>query len=119
MGMPQGDVPFAMSNISAADSARWTCPACNSLNLKGRFCANCGAPFRRGAPAVRSERRRLTALFCQFVDTTLLASLDPEEFNDHIRRHYAACAKAIARFDGLIAGFSTDGMLAVFGYPTA
>src|SRR5262249_19982824 len=67
-----------------------------------------------------AERRQLTVLFCDLVDSTSLASqLDPEELRDVVRAYQAACAKVVARFEGHIAQYLGDGLLVYFGYPLA
>jgi hypothetical protein len=49
--------------------------------------------------APEAERRQLTVLFCDLVDSTVLASqLDPEEWRAVVRAYQEVCAKAIARF---------------------
>lgn len=67
-----------------------------------------------------AERRQLTVLFCDLVDSTPLSSqLDPEEFREVMRAYYATCGKVIARFDGYIAQYLGDGLVVFFGYPRA
>jgi TOMM system kinase/cyclase fusion protein len=67
-----------------------------------------------------AERRQLTVLFCDLVDSTVLASqLDPEEWREVVRAYQASCAKVIARFEGHIAQYLGDGLLVYFGYPQA
>src|SRR5467141_665178 len=67
-----------------------------------------------------AERRQLTVLFCDLVDSTVLASqLDPEELREVIRAYQQACADVIQRFDGHIAQYLGDGLLVYFGYPRA
>jgi class 3 adenylate cyclase len=67
-----------------------------------------------------AERRQLTVLFCDLVDSTVLASrLDPEDLRDVVRAYQDTCAKVIARFDGHIAQYLGDGLLVYFGYPRA
>ena len=59
-------------------------------------------------------------LFCDLVDSTVLASqLDPEELREVVRAYQDACAKVIARFEGHIAQYLGDGLLVYFGYPLA
>ncbi len=59
-------------------------------------------------------------LFCDLVGSTALANeIDPEDMSSLIQRYQDACAGAIARFDGFIAKFMGDGVLAYFGYPQA
>src|SRR5258705_7415196 len=67
-----------------------------------------------------AERRHLTVMFCHLVGSTALsARLDPEDMWEVIRAYRAACAKVIAAYDGIIARFVGDGILAYFGYPRA
>jgi class 3 adenylate cyclase/predicted ATPase len=67
-----------------------------------------------------AERRQLTVLFCDLVDSTVLASqLDPEEWREVVRAYQETCAKVIARFEGHIAQYLGDGLLVYFGYPLA
>jgi class 3 adenylate cyclase len=43
-------------------------------------------------------------LFCDLVDSTVLASqLDPEEWREVVRAYQSTCAEVIQRFDGYIA----------------
>ena len=67
-----------------------------------------------------AERRQLTVLFCDLVDSTVLASqLDPEDLREVIQAYQATCAEVIQRFDGHIAQYLGDGLLVYFGYPQA
>jgi class 3 adenylate cyclase/predicted ATPase len=67
-----------------------------------------------------AERRQLTVLFCDLVDSTPLASLlDPEDLREVVRAYQETCAKVIARFEGHIAQYLGDGLLVYFGYPLA
>ena len=67
-----------------------------------------------------AERRQLTVLFCDLVDSTALASqLDPEDLREVVRAYQDTCAKVIARFEGHIAQYLGDGLLVYFGYPLA
>src|ERR671936_2187538 len=75
-------------------------------------------PVERRPP--EAERRQLTVLFCDLVDSTALASqLDPEELREVVRAYQETCAKVIGRFEGYIAQYLGDGLLVYFGYPLA
>jgi len=66
------------------------------------------------------ERRHLTVLFCDIVGSTSLArSLDPEDLNEITRRYYDCCSDAVRQFEGLVANYIGDGVMALFGYPRA
>ena len=58
-----------------------------------------------------------------FVDlvgsTALSARLDPEEMREVLRAYQNAVAGEVARFDGHVAKFMGDGVLAYFGWPRA
>jgi class 3 adenylate cyclase/predicted ATPase len=67
-----------------------------------------------------AERRQLTVMFCDLVDSTQLSSqLDPEEYRDVVRAYQSACTEVIRRYDGHIAQLLGDGLLVYFGYPQA
>ena len=71
-------------------------------------------------PADAAERRQLTTMFCDLVGSTALsARLDPEDIREVIRAYQEACSGAIARYDGFVAKYMGDGVLAYFGYPRA
>jgi len=59
-------------------------------------------------------------MFCDLVDSTFLSTLlDPEDHHEVLRTYQSTCAKIIARYDGYIAQFLGDGIMAYFGYPKA
>jgi class 3 adenylate cyclase/predicted ATPase len=67
-----------------------------------------------------AERRHLTVMICDLVDSTKLSTrLDPEEMAAIIDAFQAACARITLAYDGFIADFRGDGILAYFGYPRA
>jgi class 3 adenylate cyclase/predicted ATPase len=79
-----------------------------------------GEVFPAKPPAPDAERRQLTVMFCDLVDSTVLAGqLDPEDFRDVVRAYQRVCAEVIQRFDGHIAQLLGDGLLVYFGYPQA
>jgi class 3 adenylate cyclase len=67
-----------------------------------------------------AERRQLTVMFCDLVGSTAVSTrLDPEELREEIRAYQNACSGAVGRYDGFVAKFMGDGVLAYFGYPRA
>jgi class 3 adenylate cyclase/tetratricopeptide (TPR) repeat protein len=84
-----------------------------------------GAPARietaiELAPRDEAERRHLTVMICDLVGSTALsARLDPEDMRVVIDAYHAACARITRTYDGFLAEFRGDGILAYFGYPTA
>ncbi|HUA32638.1 MAG TPA: adenylate/guanylate cyclase domain-containing protein [Candidatus Binataceae bacterium] len=66
------------------------------------------------------ERRQLTVMFCDLVGSTALSEqFDPEELRDLVRAYQQNCIAVISRFEGYIAKYLGDGVLAYFGYPHA
>src|SRR5512139_210539 len=71
-------------------------------------------------PLAAAERRHLTVMICDLVGSTDLSSrLDPEDMGAVIDAFQAACARITLAFDGFLADFRGDGILAYFGYPRA
>ena len=67
-----------------------------------------------------AERRHLTVMICDLVGSTALsARLDPEDMRAVIDAYHAACARITLTYDGFLAEFRGDGILAYFGYPLA
>src|SRR5262249_52879840 len=76
--------------------------------------------FAGAAPQRDAERRQLTVMFVDLVgSTTISAKLDPEDMRGVIRLYQNTVAGEIARFEGHIAKFMGDGVLAYFGWPRA
>jgi len=67
-----------------------------------------------------AERRQLTIMFCDLVGSTALSErLDPEDLREVMNAYHGCCARAIEQFDGFVARYVGDGVLAYFGYPRA
>src|SRR5215469_11788253 len=88
-----------------------------------------GTPFPGAQPAApahpaearaEAERRQLTIMFCDLVGSTPLSTrLDPEDLRDVIGAYHRAVAEVVASFEGFVAKYMGDGVLAYFGYPRA
>lgn len=90
--------------------------------LRGEGQAPPPAPAPATAPSRPrgAERRQLTVVFADLVGSTALAArLDPEETHGVLRAFQDAAAGEIARFEGHVAKFMGDGVLAYFGWPRA
>ena len=83
------------------------------------------APARRDSEAgsqdaPRAERRQLTVMFCDLVGSTELSHrLDPEDLREVNRAYQDLCKTTLEFFEGYIARYMGDGVLAYFGYPRA
>ena len=107
------------------------CPSCNAENPSAaKFCLECAKPLEgKTAPAPSAssrrqhgggERRHLTVLFSDLVNSTEIAAhLDPEEWREILAWYHRATGDAVARFGGHVAQYLGDGVMAFFGYPQA
>ena len=104
------------------------CSHCgHRLTRTALFCSQCGAsvdPVNQNVSveSVRTdpERRQLTVMFCDLVGSTALsARLDPEDMRIIISSYRKAATKAVQDYDGFVARYMGDGILAYFGYPKA
>ena len=118
------------------------CTLCHHVNpADANFCNQCGQSLlprdssaanstpqgtRAAALAPRephrpdAERRHLTVMFCDLVDSTpLSAQLDPEDYHNVIRSYQVASAEVIESFGGFVAQHLGDGLLVYFGFPQA
>jgi len=59
-------------------------------------------------------------LFCDLVGSTAIATqLDPEEWRETVAGYHRIATEAITRFDGHVAKYLGDGVMAYFGWPEA
>lgn len=71
-------------------------------------------------PHPQAERRQLTVMFVDLVGSTALSQrLDPEEMGEVLRAYQNVVIGELVRFEGQVARFLGDGVLAYFGWPTA
>lgn len=107
LGLPLGDrkrIQRAMAALFQAETAE--------------------APTEAVRPQARAEvgaeRRQLTTMFCDMVDSTSLsAQFDPEDVRDMIAGFRETCVRVVKHYEGFAARFVGDGILVYFGYPTA
>ena len=112
------------------------CANCGFLNPSFKFCGECGMPLdgtSRSAelPAADTvsieqalphgaERRQLTVLFCDIVDSTAFTEkLDPEELRNLLEVYRTCVMEVVLAQNGHIARYFGDGILVYFGYPIA
>lgn len=77
-------------------------------------------PRPRDIQAPDAERRQLTVIFCDLVDSTRLAGqLDPEDLREVVRAYQERAAGVIQQYEGHIAQYLGDGLLVYFGWPRA
>ncbi|MDE0399594.1 MAG: AAA family ATPase [Candidatus Poribacteria bacterium] len=112
------------------------CANCGFLNPSFKFCGECGMPLdgtsrsaeRPAADTVSieqalphgAERRQLTVLFCDIVDSTAFTEkLDPEELQNLLEVYRTCIMEVVLAQNGHIARYFGDGILVYFGYPIA
>jgi class 3 adenylate cyclase len=67
-----------------------------------------------------AEHRQVTVMFCDLVGSTALcARMDAEDLREIISAYQNCVAETVRRFDGFVAKYMGDGVLAYFGYPQA
>lgn len=72
------------------------------------------------AATPEGERRQLTVMFCDLVGSTALSEqLDPEDLHELVSAYQHAARQVIQRYEGYVAQYLGDGILAYFGYPAA
>jgi class 3 adenylate cyclase/predicted ATPase len=72
------------------------------------------------APAALAERRQLTVLFCDLVDSTALSvRLDPEDLREVMQAYRKYVGDTVARFGGFVSQYTGDGVVVFFGWPQA
>jgi class 3 adenylate cyclase/tetratricopeptide (TPR) repeat protein len=96
-----------------------TCPSCGESNVEdAAFCAYCGTPLATTAPT--KERRFLTILFADLVGFTAESDeADPEDVQARLIPYHRRLRQEIERYDGTVEKLIGDGVMAVFGVPTA
>src|SRR5215204_4322194 len=96
------------------------CPCCQMANPEGaRFCLNCGNQLEAQV-RVEGERKYVTVLFADVVDSTGLGErLDPEQVAEIMNGAFAFLNASVKKYDGTIARLLGDAILAFFGAPVA
>jgi class 3 adenylate cyclase/tetratricopeptide (TPR) repeat protein len=78
------------------------------------------APAPPARATEEAERRQLTVMFVDLIDSTALAErFDPEDMRRLLGIYHQACANTIEAHEGHIALYIGDGLLVYFGYPNA
>src|SRR5262245_48269311 len=121
-----------------------TCSNCGTaLSATAKFCHACAHPVAAaaGAPsrsadsytpkhlaeriltsrsAMEGERKQVTVLFCDLVESSRLAEqLDHEIMHEIMDRVLRLMAEAVHRYEGTVNQFLGDGLMALFGAPVA
>jgi class 3 adenylate cyclase/tetratricopeptide (TPR) repeat protein len=94
-----------------------TCQVCGHPLPEGaRFCPNCGAVV--ATPLGTQERKMVTVLFADLVDSTGLAQhIDPERAREVLGQFFDAASEELQALRGKPEKFIGDAVMAVFGLP--
>ena len=96
------------------------CDRCGFKNPAGfRFCGACGAKLRsQDEPGRAQERKIISALFCDVVDSTRQAeNLDPEAVHRVLAPYFDRVRSELTRFGGTVEKFIGDAVCGFFGAP--
>ena len=103
------------------------CPKCRNENpASAKFCNECGTALNpviqnsKTLPFREAERKRITALFSDLSGyTAMTEKLDPEEVKEITSRIFDGTRAIVKKYEGFIERFAGDGVLALFGVPSA
>src|SRR6059058_5548774 len=96
------------------------CASCGEANApSARFCSSCGAQLA-AANAPQEERKLVSVLFIDLVDSTARADkADPEDVRDVLQAYHREAKDCIEHYGGVVEKFIGDAVMAVFGAPIA
>ena len=122
-----GENPLAAASCAHCGTGlQLFCATCNTPQLPHfRFCSGCGTRLEAGtlialAPGVEGERRHVSVMFADMTGSLeLIRDRDPEEARAIFDRVVDAIRAAIHRHKGTVNRVMGDGVLALFGAPTA
>ncbi len=111
LGVPPGARTKLLAAISVLHGSTTSAAAAPSISVRTRESAPLDA---------KGERRQITVVFVDIVDSTKLATtLDPEDLTLVMRSFQHACGEVIARYGGHIAQYLGDAIMVYFGWPIA
>ena len=95
------------------------CGSCGAQSSPtAKFCNECGAPVRAAATA--AEYKQVTVLFADVVHSMDIATaVGPERLREIMTDLVSCASSVVQRYDGTVGSFTGDGIMAVFGAPTA
>jgi class 3 adenylate cyclase len=101
-----------IANLGKTATASPSAPSLTALPI--------AAPTVVPPAEVAGERRHVTVMFCDLVDSTgIAAGLDAEEWRELVGAYLDAASAAVTEMGGKVAKKLGDGLMALFGYPVA
>jgi class 3 adenylate cyclase len=101
-------------------TAALACTTCGAeLRSSAKFCDECGAPV--AVPATtRAEYKQVTVLFADVVHSMdIAAAVGAERLREIMTELVTRSTAVVRRYGGTVDKFTGDGIMAVFGAPTA
>ena len=95
------------------------CPTCGIEPLENaRFCHGCGSSV--AAADSHAEYKQVTVLFADVVHSMdIAAAVGPERLREIMTELVTRSARVVQRYGGTVGQFTGDGIMALFGAPTA
>jgi class 3 adenylate cyclase len=102
----------------ALTAAGLSCAACGAqLGATAKFCSECGTPIAQATE--HAEFKQVTVLFADVVRSMdIAAALDVERFREVMTELVERSAAVLRRYGGTVE-YTGDGVMAIFGAPTA
>jgi adenylate cyclase len=102
--------------MTTAELSCWSCG--RRLAATAKFCSECGKPLSQGARA--AEYKQVTVLFADVVHSMdIAASLGAERLREIMTALLDCSTAVVQRYGGTVDKFTGDGIMALFGAPTA
>jgi adenylate cyclase len=100
-------------------AAALVCGSCGTeLPPDSRFCNKCGAPIKPAATS--AEYKQVTVLFADVVHSMdIAAAVGAERLREIMAELVDRATKVVQRYGGTVDKFTGDGVMAIFGAPTA
>ncbi len=104
---------------SRTATAELSCQSCGSrLAATAKFCSECGKPVNQSAQP--AEYKQVTVLFADVVHSMdIAASLGAERLREVMTSLLDRSIAVVQRYGGTVDKFTGDGIMALFGAPTA
>src|SRR5258705_3668852 len=95
------------------------CGSCGAQSSPtAKFCGECGTPLTQATQS--AEYKQVTVLFADVVQSMdIAAALGPERLREIMAELVTCAGSVVQRYDGTVGSFTGDGIMAVFGAPTA
>jgi adenylate cyclase len=103
----------------ALTAAGLPCGSCGTeLPPNSKFCNECGTPINQAAQS--AEYKQVTVLFADVVRSMdIAAAVGAERLREIMTDLVNRAAVVVQRYGGTVGSFTGDGIMAVFGAPTA